>query len=101
VFAVQRNRSGGVASLVIPFWAHKGAQRCFIYEDGNRLAFALGERGDYLVNTPASGARSRSVVIPAKFAKSLPYGTHDISYSMDGDMIVIDLAPLMLRVAAE
>lgn len=100
-FGISRNRSGGQAALLIPHWAHNDATRCTIYQDGNRLAFALGARGDYAVTLPGPAARSRQVSIPAKFAKSLPYGAHDISYAMDGDMIVIDLTPLMTRVAAE
>ena len=100
-FAVRRNRSGGAASLVIPAWAYNDQPRCTVYHDGNRLAFALGLRGDYRVNLSGPNSKSRSVTIPAAFGRKLPYGTHDISYEMDGDMIVIDLTPFMLRVAAE
>lgn len=100
-FAIRRNRSGGVASLVIPAWAYNGQPRCTVYHDGTRLAFALGLRGDYRVIPGGPASKARCVTIPAAFGRKLPYGTHDISYEMDGDMIVIDLAPLMLRVAAE
>jgi hypothetical protein len=101
-FAVRRNRSGFKnAHLVIPGWAHGDRPRCSIYSDGNRLAFALGMRGDYKVNLSGPKSRSRIVAIPQQYARAIPYGTTDISYEMDGDMIVIDLTPFMLRVAAE
>ena len=100
-FAISRNRSGGGASLVIPAWAYNDQPRCTIYADGNRLAFSLGMRGDYKVTATGPKSKARQVTIPHQFGANLPYGTTDISYEMDGDMIVIDLAPLMLRVAAE
>jgi hypothetical protein len=101
VFAVQRGRTQAGAYLIIPHWAHRDATRCTIYSDGAKLAFALGARGDYAVTESGPGSRTRKVSIPTTFAKALPYGTTDISYDMDGDMIVIDLTPFAIRAAAE
>lgn len=100
-FAVMRTRTNGVASLVIPGWAHNGETRCDIYNDGTRLAFAMGIRGQYAVIETGPNSKARKVTIPAQFAENVPYGTTDVSYTTDGDMIVVDLAQLKFRTAAE
>lgn len=101
-FAVRRNRtSGGSAMLVIPADQVNGATRCDIYRDGTKLAYALGKRGGYKLTVPGAGA-ARCAAIPATIGKSLPYGTHDVHVTYDGDMIVVDLAQITpIAVAAE
>lgn len=92
-FAVMRNRSHAKpAFLIIPEGMAPGP-RASVYHDGDRLAFAFGQRGDYKVGAAGAG-KAFKVTIPSQFADRIPYGTTDVTPTRDGDMLVLDLSAI-------
>jgi hypothetical protein len=93
-FAVQRPiSSGGAASFIIPEqWAALGS-KASVYSDGNgKLAFSIGDTGEYVVGKSGPQSRAKKVTIPSAFTPRLPYGTTDCRVEFDGSLIVLDLS---------
>jgi hypothetical protein len=103
--AVSRTRTGGKAATLILPKSYVNGPRANVYSDGNgKLAFALGEKGEFAVWTNGGKTSTSKVTIPTRFADRIPYGVTDVSLTIDGDMLVLDLSQLpqaRLGIAAE
>lgn len=90
--AVRRGRTGARgAQLIIPEHMISG-ERASVYSDGNgKLAFVMGDTGEFKVFATTTNGAARSIAIPKPWAERIPFGTHDVSLAKDGDMLVLDL----------
>lgn len=101
--AVRKNRTqDNAAFLLLPADMAAGKMATVYTNGGDKIAFSIGERGDFKIGNANKRGTLKTVVIPRALADRIPYGTRDCTTTRDGDMIVLDLAQFdALRVAAE
>ena len=87
-YRVRRNPSvPKTAYFALPAQA-KAMGRCSVYQNGSRLGFRFAKEGEYKAKLDG---RTTLVCIPAQFVAGIPFGTTEVSVSLDGGMFVIDL----------
>ena len=87
-YRVKRNLSTPeTAHFALPAQA-KALGRCSIYQNGSRLGFRFAKEGEYKATL---NGKTTLVRIPAQFVAGIPFGTTEVSVSLDGGMFVIDL----------